>query len=100
MCDYLAINSNFFDYCTYALVKYFQLEEYAKFTFFEKFLISFQCLSIFTESKKTEKSLIHTYTDSIMPTRTICISEEAYEKLKSLKPLKEQLLRCYSQVLS
>lgn len=27
----------------------------------------------------------HTYTDTIMPTRTISISEEAYEKLKSLK---------------
>ena len=27
----------------------------------------------------------HTYTDIIMPTRTISISDEAYEKLKSLK---------------
>jgi predicted CopG family antitoxin len=27
----------------------------------------------------------HTYTDNIMATRTISISEEAYEKLKSLK---------------
>ncbi len=27
----------------------------------------------------------HTYTDIIMPTRTISISDEAYDKLKSLK---------------
>ena len=41
-----------------------------------------------------------TYTDNIMATKTISISEEAYEKLKGLKASeKGKLLRCDHQIL-
>lgn len=86
MCDYLAINSNFFDYCTYALVKYFQLEEYTQIHILWEIFDFFSVFIYLHRVEKTRKVFnTHTYTDSIMPTRTICISEEAYEKLKSLK---------------